>query len=386
MNLKDRIQDAKLLFKNERRIWFILGFLGLCAAVFMMTNEPANKRPKAKKTAVTESKLDMNDAYKDLIQSLQQDVKDLRAQTAKQNQGFERIKTDLDNSKRDITGYFGELINKYDTLDKNVDALEEKIRNKTQQPSAFPEETQGDKSAGELEPVFLQENNVPEPPAPPKHSKLTFISPGDAVPVMLLSGVNAPVDGTPYPVVFKLNGSIDGPDGSALDLGEARLISAAQGSEVDGRVLFRLTNLSIRHKDGRRSVVAVDGWIVGEDGIRGMKGTLIDKLGETILAIAVAGTASAFAQKALGDADEGATVQNSPGIDITNIEAQDALGTGLNQATQRLVDVIIDRHEKLIPVVEVLSGREAVAVFSQPVEISPCENDCDGEDVFGSMD
>ena len=254
---------------------------------------------------------------------------------------------------------------------------------------AFPDDGRTNESGpGELEPLVFQENNVPPPPKKPKHSKFTFISPGDAVPVVLLSGVNAPVDGTPYPVVFKLNGSIEGPDGSSLDLGEARLISAAQGSEVDGRVLFRLTNLSITHKDRRRSVTEVDGWVVGEDGIRGMKGKLIDKLPETLVALAPAGTLGALGQNQLSNAknDETTNNNNTGGLTITTQGAEDAIATGINKSVQRLSDVIIQRHEKLIPVVEVLSGREAVAVFSQPVEVSPCEDDCSNEANYASLD
>lgn len=389
MTIKDKMQDAKLLLQNERRIWFFGAFILVCILVFMMTNN-APRKPRAKAPeASDQAPMAITDAYKDLLYSIQQELKELQARSQTQGQGVDRLKTDLDKNKQDAARIFEQIINETESLNEKIEGISDKMKRTDSNAPAFPDDGRTNESGpGELEPMVFQENNVPPPPKKPKHSKFTFISPGDAVPVLLLSGVNAPVDGTPYPVVFKLNGSIEGPDGSSLDLGEARLISAAQGSEVDGRVLFRLTNLSITHKDRRRSVTEVDGWVVGEDGIRGMKGKLIDKLPETLLALATAGTLGAFGSKELGKNGSNQTYNdnNGNGISITSQGTEDAIATGLNKAVQRLSDVIIQRHEKLIPVVEVLSGREAVAVFSQPVEVSPCEEDCATEDTYASLD
>ena len=41
---------------------------------------------------------------------------------------------------------------------------------------------------------------IAAPPAPPMKPKLAALMPGDSVRVKLLAGVNAPTDGTPYPV------------------------------------------------------------------------------------------------------------------------------------------------------------------------------------------
>ncbi len=391
MTVKDKLQDAKMLLQNERRIWFFGIFILVCIVVFMMTEDPKSKRRVGKAPEATDqTPMVMTDAYKDLIYSMQQDLKQLRSESQTQGQGVDRIKTDLDKNKQDSVRIFEQLLNEYDSLNDKVDTLGDKMKSKDSTTPAFQDDGRTNESGpGDLQPLLFTENNIPAPPKPPKHRKFTFISPGDAAPVVLLSGVNAPVDGTPYPVVFKLNGTIEGPDGSSLDLGEARVISAAQGSEVDGRVLFRLTNISVRHKNGRRSVVEVDGWVVGEDGIRGMKGKLIDKLPETLLAIGAATTASAAATNAFGGNSKTYSTSsdvNSSGVNVNSEGMENAIGKGFNKSTQKLVDVIIDRHEKLIPVVEVLSGREAVAVFSQPVEISPCEDDCENEDSYGSVD
>lgn len=171
------------------------------------------------------------------------------------------------------------------------------------------------------------------------------ILPGATTEVELLTGVHAPVEGTPSPVVFKITGDVIGPDGSTFNVGEGRLLAAAQGSEFDGRALFRLTQLAIRQSDGRRSVTDVDGWVLGEDGIRGVHGRLIDKL----------------VTQSFVDLVEPAVVQAS------NRER-------------------IDSYEKLTPIVELLPGRKVLAVFSRTAEIEIIDESADEEVYSASLD
>lgn len=227
------------------------------------------------------------------------------------------------------------------------------------------------------------------PPAPPPPQKIAMIGPGDTVRVKLLAGVTAPTDGTPYPVLFKLVDDVYGPDGSQLPLGEARLIAAAQGSLTDSRALFRLTSLSVRLPNGRRKVVGVDGWIVGEDGIRGMPGVLIDPIGK-----AIAGAGMAGALQGIGDGFAQSQTTTSFGYGqqssaVTGDVAKYAAGRGASRAADAWSDIIQQRLSELVPVVEVLSGRESTAIFASSVTIpdlyEALEEDTEGFQ-FASLD
>lgn len=228
---------------------------------------------------------------------------------------------------------------------------------------------QTDSAPDELASYGFDATSLPPPPAPPTIEKRTFISPGDSVPVRLLTGVAAPVDGTPYPVVLKLLGPVTGPDGSSLDIGEARLVAAAQGSETDGRVQVRITDLAFRHADGRRSVVKVDGWIVGEDGVKGVRGKTIDKLGQVILATMGYSGAAAFGERLNGQRNR-LRIENSDNITVTGNDLDSALTSALTDGSIRLTQVLLEKYERLVPVVEVHSGRDIVAVFSRGAEVS----------------
>lgn len=245
-------------------------------------------------------------------------------------------------------------------------------------------------SPDELESIAPPEAVEVRPPAKAAPRKIAFIGPGDSVRLKLLAGVNAPTDGTPYPVVFKLIGDVNGPDGSSIPLGEARLIAAAQGSLTDSRALFRMTRLSVRMPNGRRKEFGVDGWIVGEDGIRGMEGVLIDPIGK---AIAGAGFAGALAGLGQGIAASNTTVlQNGFGTTsfIRNGDIPEfAAGQGLSQAALAWQNIIRERVNQLVPVVQVLSGREATAVFSQSLAIPDLLEQFEDEDqgiAFNSLD
>lgn len=390
MSLQDKLQDVKLTVQNDRKLWAIGGFIVLVLVVFMFTNDQNHRghsRDVATSTAPVENMIGQNTVYKDLITTLQLSLDENASRTTKITEALERIETSTESFKTKTEGTIGQLISEMEAMNDEIVRMKKDIGNR--QTIQFSES--GDVSISEpekLNPIWEVSTELPLKPKPPQPQRMTIITPGDAVPVQLLTGVNAPVDGTPYPVVFKLDGAIMGPDGSALDLGEARIVAAALGSEVDARVLYRLTNLAIRHKDGRRSVVEIDGWIVGEDGIRGMQGRLIDKLGELIIATATASTAAALANHIAGNGDLVVEDGGDDNLQLTSNSVENAVGKGINESTQKLVDVLIDRYEKLVPVVEVLSGRRAVAVFSQPSEISPCvDEECGGDEtIYASLD
>jgi hypothetical protein len=182
-----------------------------------------------------------------------------------------------------------------------------------------------------------------------------------------------------------------GPDGNSVPLGEARIIAAAQGSLTDSRVLFRLTRLSIRLPNGKRKEFPVDGWIVGEDGIRGLEGVLIDPIGKAIVGAGMAGGLAG-----LGQGIAAANVQNrvySNGSQYSSVNQGDvgkyAGGVALASTANEWQAIIKDRLSQLVPVVQVLSGREATAVFSQSVAIPELLEQLDEENpsvVYASLD
>lgn len=380
--MKEKIEDIKALVKNDRRIWFVGAFVLAALFVWSLTNQPARKRRMAEEKP-SQQGMGASEQYGDLIQAFKNDIDSQKRESAQMSDQLNRTEQSLKDHKERVSGIFETIVDKFENLQREVDSLAAALKQQQEAPPS--QDAKNLDGPDSVEQIGFDTPNPPAPPPEPKPLRVSVIAPGDSVDVELLTGVNAPVDGTPYPVVFKLAGPIGGPDGSSLELGEARLIAAAQGSESDSRALFRLSSLSLRHSSGRRAVVKVDGWVVGEDGVRGMTGRLIDKLGRLILATAGVSFAAALGQRIGGGNSYYYNGRNNQGIRLNPNDVSVATASALTDASNRLGQILLNRYESLVPVVEVLSGREAVAIFSQSAEIGVLEDDQDyGDGVYAA--
>ena len=388
--MKQFLRDLPLRLKSDRKTQ-IIAVVVVGSLMYLALAPQAPRRmakPKQKPEAVA-SHNDPNERWTDLIERFNGQLNQLTTQSA-------ALREDLDTQKKAMQEYEATTA---EIFKKILERLAEVQNNSGGQaaPAGNPQSI-GEMTAPDLvgaQPDELEGLGAPDvaaaPPALPVKPKLAALMPGDSVRVKLLAGVNAPTDGTPYPVVLKLVGHVMGPDGNSVPLGEARIIAAAQGSLTDARVLFRLTRLSLRLPNGKRKEFPIDGWIVGEDGIRGMEGVLIDPIGKAIVGAGMAGGLAG-----LGQGIAAANVQNrvyANGNTQSSVNSNDipayAGGVALSSAATEWQQIIRDRLSQLVPVVQVLSGREATAVFSQSLAIPELLEQLDDEDpavVFTSLD
>ncbi len=392
--MRQKLQDLMSLLKRDRKTQVIAGAVAL-AVLFLVFGEGNRSAGIPRRGAFQKpgtGAMGANEAYGDLVQRFNADVETLKESThnlsvAIETQGqkqseyeqrtaeiFKRIleriaETEVALTNASMPGARGPI-----DIGEGVAPLAEDI---AQEP----------KEEESLESLFPESGADVAPPAPPAPQKVAVVGAGDSVRIKLLAGVNAPTDGTPYPVVFKLVGDVLGPDGSTLPLGEGRLIAAAQGSLTDQRALFRLSSLNLRLPDGRRRVIPVDGWVVGEDGVRGMEGMLIDPIGKAIggqtLAGGIGGFGEAFADAQVSTYNDYYGGQHSTVTgDIGKFAAGKAVGSGAREWSS----LIKERAALLVPHVEVLSGREATAVFSKSFLVKDLYEAMGGESGTSSLD
>jgi hypothetical protein len=385
------LKDLPVRLKSDRKTQLIaVAVVGCVMYLSLAPQAPrrggAKPKPKAEPVA---SHNDPNERWTDLIERFNGQLNQLTTQST-------ALREDLDAQKKAMQEYEATTA---EIFKKILERLAEVQNNSgSAQPAAGNPQSIGEITAPDLvgaQADELETLGAPDvaaaPPSQPIKPKLAALMPGDSVRVKLLAGVNAPTDGTPYPVVLKFISDVMGPDGNSVPLGEARIIAAAQGSLTDARVLFRLTRLSVRLPNGKRKEFPIDGWIVGEDGIRGMEGVLIDPIGKAIVGAGMAGGLAG-----LGQGIAAANVQNqiySNGNSQSSVNANDvpayAGGVALASAATEWQQIIQDRLNQLVPVVQVLSGREATAVFSQSVAIPELLEQLDEESpavVFTSLD
>jgi hypothetical protein len=388
--MKQFLRDLPLRLKSDRKTQLIAVVVLGCVMYLALAPQAPRRMPKQKqKVEADASHNDPNERWTDLIERFNGQLNQLTTQSAS-------LREDLEFQKKAMQDYEATTA---EIFKKILERLAEVQNNSNNQPvPAGNPQSIGEMTAPDLvgaQPDELEGLGAPDvaaaPPALPIKPKLAALMPGDSVRIKLLAGVNAPTDGTPYPVVLKLLGDVMGPDGNSVPLGEARIIAAAQGSLTDARVLFRLTRLSVRLPNGKRREFPIDGWIVGEDGIRGMEGVLIDPIGKAIVGAGMAGGLAG-----LGQGIAAANVQNrvfANGNTQSSVNSNDipayAGGVALSSAATEWQQIIRDRLSQLVPVVQVLSGREATAVFSQSLAIPELLEQLDDEEpavVFTSLD
>lgn len=386
MGLRQNLSDTVLLIKQDRK-WqvFALVVVGLIIWGIVGSETRRPRRPQLEEVQVGTGSIEGFEGYEDLVNSLSTRVESLEETDAQLKEGQSAIRQDIKKFDERTTKIFKKMIERISDLESRQTDMENMERPiipaEGGEAGELPEETLipfGD---------FEEEEEIIDTSAP-EPEKIAIIGAGDSVRIKLLAGVNAPTDGTPYPVVFKLVSDVSGPDSSSLPLGEARLIAAAQGSLTDSRALFRLTSLNIRYPDGSRKVVNVDGWIVGEDGVRGMEGMLIDPIGKALIGSVIGGTVEGYGN-GLAQGQQNTFINQNGGVftGISGDVTEFALGQGLNKAGQRYAKFIDERIQLMVPHVKVLSGRTATAVFSDSVQI-PGLFDALGQDefVFASLD
>lgn len=385
--MKQFIRDLPTRLRSERKTQFVAAIVLVCVLYLVFADGRPQRRvstPKSNETALNAP----DERWKDLIERFQGQLNQLTAVTNANRE-------DIDNLKKSMQDYEATTAEIFKKILERLAEVQAMGNNNGQ---GGPVRSLSDIDGSDLanaNPDTLVEigggDVIPDAVPPRKEpKKLAFVGPGDSMRVKLLAGVNAPTDGTPYPVVFKIISDIAGPDGSALPIGEARLVAAAQGSLTDSRALFRMTKLSIRLPNGRRKEFGVDGWVVGEDGIRGMEGVLIDPIGK-----AIAGAGFAGGLSGLGEGIAASnTVNRSGGFYQESYVRNGKLpeyagGIALASAANEWQRIIEDRLQQLVPVVQVLSGREATAVFSQSLAIPDLLDQLEDEEpaiAFNSLD
>jgi hypothetical protein len=383
------VKDFALKLRSDRKTQVLSG-LACLALMYLFLGESKTRGPrKPPPTPVQDVQNDPNERWTDLMERFGSEVRGL-TQAANQN------KQDILDLKKNMTEYEATTAEIFKKILERLQEVDTARINESGRPG--PTSLGGDdgtilaaSAPSELVPLGPPDAVGDAPPPRPKQVKLAAIMPGDSVRVKLLSGVNAPTDGSPYPVVLKVISDVQGPDGNSLPIGEARVIAASQGSLTDSRVLLRLTRLSMRLPNGRRKEFAVDGWVVGEDGIRGMEGVLIDPIGQVIGASAIAGGISGIGQ----GISQGNRVNNfgAAGNQTSFVQngqiPEFAAGVAASSAAQEYVSIIRQRASQLVPVVQALSGREATAIFSQSLAIPDLLDQLDDEDpsvVYTSLD
>lgn len=213
-----------------------------------------------------------------------------------------------------------------------------------------------------------------EEPAEKIGSVHKSIPAGTTVKALLVSSVDADCgtysSSDPIPIKLRLLDDGHLPKGVDVNLKGAILIGSAFGNISSERVYMRLERLTHVNPDGKFIETEVAGYVSGEDGKYGVRGTVVDKSGKIITNAAISGLfseAGQILQSAVGNYRIG-NYLNTNNQPVNAPLAQGAIG-GTSNAFDMLADYYIQRAEMVKPVIQVTAGRIVDVTFTHGADL-----------------
>ncbi len=191
---------------------------------------------------------------------------------------------------------------------------------------------------------------------------------------ILLGGVDASTSiqssSDPRPVLLRLTDPGTLPRKFKSDLKGCHVLAACYGDISSERVFMRLEKLTcVERKTGEVVEMNVQGYVAGEDGRAGLRGTVVDRAGESMRNALVGGFFSGMGSF-LSQAHNPVTFSPMSGLAQTNPLTNESIlkhgaAKGASNALEKYADFYIKRAEQLQPVIQVAAGRPVDIVFSQ---------------------
>lgn len=208
----------------------------------------------------------------------------------------------------------------------------------------------------------------------------TYIPSGTFFRSVLLGGVDAPTGGdaqnaSPHPVLMRVTDFAQLPNRFRLNFRECFVTGQAYGDISAERAYVRLQNLSCVGTDGRAIDVPIKGYVAGEDGKAGIRGTVVTKQGQVLANALFAGVLGGFGQ---GVSQAFNVTSNTAFGTTTSVGGSDqykaGVANGIASAADRLAQYYIKLADKVFPVVEINAGRTVDVVLLRGIEIDTSDS------------
>jgi len=208
----------------------------------------------------------------------------------------------------------------------------------------------------------------------PAVRQTSYLPGGSMAHSVLLTGVDAPVGGKPFPVLLALKEAFASPNSYQVPLKGCFALGKAEGNASSERADIQIVRMSCVLPDGKAFEQEITGYLVGEDGKQGIPGKLVDKESRKIAFAAVAGVGAGLA-RAFGQQQVTNVVSDSGAI--TSTVTGDALTFGLASGAQgaatEMQRYFQKQAERLFPVVEIDAGKNVTMVMLSGTKVPGLE-------------
>jgi len=200
---------------------------------------------------------------------------------------------------------------------------------------------------------------------------------------VLLNGMDAPTSSgsasEPYPATIRLTSLAFLPNRYTTNVRECFVLAAGFGRLDSERVHLRVETLSCVLNDGGIIDAKIQGYITGEDGKVGLRGTVVERTGQLLLRAALAGLGQGFAQalrpqqiqSVRTGAQAGGIQFDAPnGREVLEIGAY----AGAAEAMEKLSDFYLDRAEQIFPIIEIDAMRTVTIHLTSGIRLDRIDN------------
>jgi conjugal transfer pilus assembly protein TraB len=232
-----------------------------------------------------------------------------------------------------------------------------------------------DGAAGSAIQVFLFDDENGNSANKAKANNIShYIPSGSFGKIVLLSGVDAPTggeaDSNPVPILMRLIDHGTLPNYFQSDIRDCHVTGSVRGDLSSERGKIRTEKLSCVLIGGDVVEVNIKGWINGEDGKEGFRGTVVEKAGALLARTFVAGTFSGFGSFI---ASQSQSISETVLGNVSSINPQDAgkygLATGVSSSFEKLSDYYMKRANEMYPIIEISANRIGELVLQEGIDL-----------------
>jgi len=205
-----------------------------------------------------------------------------------------------------------------------------------------------------------------------------YIPSGSLFTGILLNGMDAPTStgsaNEPYPATIRLTSLAFLPNRFTTNVRECLVLAAGFGRLDSERVHLRTEMMSCILSDGSVIDVPIEGYITGEDGKVGLRGTVVERTGQLLMRAGLAGLASGLSEAMKPQRVQSVrTGDNAGGIQFEPPETSDVLTVGAYSgaatAMEKLADFYLDRADQIFPIIEIDAMRKVTIHLTGGVQM-----------------
>lgn len=390
-----KLQDLFSRYVKAPRaiVWGIVALLVLLGTLwaFNSTDDYAPPPPQKPRITTAADAIPTKDLWINRIENkaedMHRDVEGIRQENQSLKQQIDMMSSMVESlAKNNLTKNLKaqeKLITNKDSIGGGTDILDQDALNDDYTPSpeqlaAMTSVSEPIKQTSGFKILSLSEQDLPKEKEKPK-SVEELIPAGTYAAGILTTGIaantslNAQSD--PQPAMVRITDKGMLPRGFKADIKEAVVIAACYGDISSERANCRLNKLLLVERNGEVQTRKVEGWLIGDDGIPGVKGKVIDRAGEVVRGAFWAGILSGMSNYFKAAAQEPVyTLTGVGAVETRKPEDRDVLkaagANGVGNALEKIADFALKRAEQMQPVIIVNPGRSVDVVFKEDVDLS----------------